>query len=43
MRMMVLEYPPNGTVYEHLHGKKINVFEFDESSTPRQLTTHKII
>ncbi|RRT57608.1 hypothetical protein B296_00004667 [Ensete ventricosum] len=22
MRMMVLEYPSNGTIYEHLHGKK---------------------
>ena len=23
LRMLVFEYPPNGTLYEHLHGKPI--------------------
>lgn len=34
-RVMVFEYAPNGTLFEHLHGKCIAVMSFSVSSVTK--------
>ena len=37
-RMLVFQYPPNGTLYEHLHGKHISCCFVIYDSTARKKT-----
>lgn len=34
-RVMVFEYAPNGTLFEHLHGKRVAVMSFSVSSVTK--------
>jgi hypothetical protein len=36
-RVMVFEYAPNGTLFEHLHGKRVAVMSFSVSSVSQKL------